>query len=98
MSTGTEEVVTSRTTTPRPHLYLILDDWETGYSFRMVDLSSHHAGWQVPGGMVPGGIPRQTATYLPPRLIPPERAAWEAQALHRRWLQDLGHASEGKTG
>lgn len=47
------------------HLYLILDDWESGYSFRMIDCSSNDSAWLIPGGIVPGGIAREAGTSLP---------------------------------
>ncbi|RCV41237.1 hypothetical protein SETIT_9G119600v2 [Setaria italica] len=44
----------------QPHLYLIFDDWECGYSFRKVDLPS-----RAPA-LIPEGIARGGATCLPP--------------------------------
>ncbi|CAN6283310.1 unnamed protein product [Urochloa humidicola] len=44
----------------QPHLYLILDDWEHGYSFHKVDLSS-----DAPGVIPDEGIARGAATCLP---------------------------------
>ncbi|CAL4925031.1 unnamed protein product [Urochloa decumbens] len=59
MSSGMDEEEAMMSMQQR-HLYLILDDWKHGYSYRKIDLSSHASG------LIPDeGIARGAATCLP---------------------------------
>ncbi|CAL4927325.1 unnamed protein product [Urochloa decumbens] len=71
------------------YLYLILDDWEYGYSFREVDLSSDESGWHQPGRVVIGDIMRETASYLPCSFfhLPAQRGKpWHFSAIGSKIL------------